>query len=373
MTENLRLEIPYKDFQYKAEQFIAQAIKLDIKTIETDEELRNYKSDINTWSNDVSTFLKTSFNIRDNQFERDFYAAYSGHFTIEGVSYSIAQQVSNQKEKLRDKHQSFLDILKILNVCDVIIKYDEINLIDRIEYTTNDKLFLLLEKLFYLYDDCAYPVEQILIGNGIILKTLTDARDLVKMLVDKDYAEMAYSDKGEVCAKLNMRGYMVVEEQLKNKPKTKNMDDEQEQVVVFISHGHSGLWKDVARFIDKKLNMETVVLKEQTNRGRSIMEKLEQEASDCNYAIIVMTAEDEQKDGELRARENVIHEIGFLQGLFGRENVLVLKQKEIKPFTNILGIVYEPFEGENIASTFERIRQELEDFEERLEEEEEYL
>ena len=52
----------------------------------------------------------------------------------------------------------------------------------------------------------------------------------------------------------------------------------------------------------------------------------------------------------------------------GRENVLVLKQSGITPFSNMSGIVYESFTGENIDSTFERIRQELDDCLERLEE-----
>lgn len=142
----------------------------------------------------------------------------------------------------------------------------------------------------------------------------------------------------------------------------------EEELVIFISHGHSDLWKDVERFINKKLECETVILKEQTNRGRTIIEKLEDETVDCHYAIIIMTADDEQKDGAVRARQNVIHEIGFCQGAFGRENVLVLKQKEVEAFTNISGIVYEEFEGVNIKSTFERIRQELEDLDERIQE-----
>jgi predicted nucleotide-binding protein len=144
------------------------------------------------------------------------------------------------------------------------------------------------------------------------------------------------------------------------------MDNE---LLIFLSHGRSDLWKDVERFINKKLEYDTVVLKEQTSRGRTIIEKLEQETEDCDYAIIIMTAEDEQKDGEVRARQNVIHEIGFCQGALGRENVLVLKQKGVEAFTNIAGIVYEEFEGDNIKSTFERIRQELEDLEERIQEE----
>lgn len=139
-----------------------------------------------------------------------------------------------------------------------------------------------------------------------------------------------------------------------------------EDITIFISHGSSPLWKDVDRLINQKLDYETVILSEQTNRGRTIMEKLEETVDDCDYAVVIMTAEDEQKDNTMRTRENVIHEIGYLQGVLRRENVLVLKQNGIKPFSNISSIVYEAFDGENIKSTFERIRQELEDYEDDL-------
>lgn len=137
-----------------------------------------------------------------------------------------------------------------------------------------------------------------------------------------------------------------------------NHEDDNE-FVVFISHGRSAAWKDVARFIEKELDLPTVVLKEEVNRGRTIIEKLDEETENCSFAIIIMTAEDEQQDGKLRARQNVVHEIGFCQGKFGRENVLVLRQENVEEFTNISGIVYEPFKLDNIETTFPRIIKEI--------------
>ena len=136
-----------------------------------------------------------------------------------------------------------------------------------------------------------------------------------------------------------------------------------EAITIFLSHGRSTLWKDVARFVERELDFEVVVLQEQTNQGRTIIEKLEEVTEDCHFAIIIMTAEDEQADGNVRARQNIVHEIGFCQGTFGRQNVLVLRQNGIEDFSNLSGIVYESFEGDNIKSTFEKIRQELEEFE----------
>lgn len=138
--------------------------------------------------------------------------------------------------------------------------------------------------------------------------------------------------------------------------------------LIFISHGQSSLWKDVARFIEKELEFDTLVLQEQPNRSRTIIEKLEEEVKECDFAIIIMTAEDEQKDGSIRTRQNIVHEIGFCQGDMGRNNVLVLKQEKVEGFSNISGIVYEEFIGNYIKGTFERIRQELEELYEDLNE-----
>ena len=147
-------------------------------------------------------------------------------------------------------------------------------------------------------------------------------------------------------------------------------EENKEDFCIFISHGKSTLWKDVERYIEKELGFPTVILKEEVNRGRTIIEKLEDETNDCSFAIIIMTAEDEQIDNQKRARQNVVHEIGFCQGKFGRENVLVLKGNFVEEFSNISGIVYEPFDDNNIKITFPRIAKELESaFEDFLEEE----
>jgi predicted nucleotide-binding protein len=131
---------------------------------------------------------------------------------------------------------------------------------------------------------------------------------------------------------------------------------------VFISHGgKSTLWKDLARFIEKELEIETYELSEQSNHGKAVIEKLEKTiCEDCDYAIIILTAEDVMQNGELRARQNVIHEIGFCQGVLGRKHVLLLKQKGVEIFSNISGLVYEEFVGENISSVFHKVQKHLE-------------
>ncbi|MCP4153354.1 MAG: nucleotide-binding protein [bacterium] len=58
----------------------------------------------------------------------------------------------------------------------------------------------------------------------------------------------------------------------------------------------------------------------------------------CDIAVIVMSAEDETSQGTLRARQNVIHEIGLFQGKYGFEKVFIFKQSGIEGFSNITGL-----------------------------------
>lgn len=138
-------------------------------------------------------------------------------------------------------------------------------------------------------------------------------------------------------------------------------DEGDEEFTVFLSHGRNLIWKEVKRYIERELEINVITLISEINRGRSVLEKLEEETEVCHFAVIIMTAEDEQANGQLRARQNVVHELGFCQGKFGRNNVLVLRQDELEEFSNMFGIIYESFRGGEIKTTFRRIKKELHD------------
>ncbi len=78
-----------------------------------------------------------------------------------------------------------------------------------------------------------------------------------------------------------------------------------------------------------------------------------------SLAILVMTAEDETTEGKIRARQNVIHEAGLFQGRLGFDKVIILKQEGIEEFTNIAGLQYIPFSGENIEQCFYELQRKL--------------
>jgi len=77
-------------------------------------------------------------------------------------------------------------------------------------------------------------------------------------------------------------------------------------------------------------------------------------------AFLVLTGEDEQTDGKLRARMNVIHEAGLFQGRLGFEKAIVLLEEGCEEFSNIQGLGQIRFPQGNIKAIFEEIRTLLE-------------
>jgi predicted nucleotide-binding protein len=65
-----------------------------------------------------------------------------------------------------------------------------------------------------------------------------------------------------------------------------------------------------------------------------------------------MTAEDEVKGDLLRARQNVIHEIGLFQGRLGFSKAIVLLEEGVEEFSNLNGINHISFGKGGIRETF---------------------
>ena len=130
---------------------------------------------------------------------------------------------------------------------------------------------------------------------------------------------------------------------------------------VFISHGRNETVKlKLKNFIKERLGIEPVILAEQPDLGLAVVEKLERYGRECDFALVVLTADDQTASGEARARQNVTHELGFFHGILGRDRVLLLKQSGVELFSNISGLIYKEFDGDKIESVFEDIRIALE-------------
>ncbi len=121
---------------------------------------------------------------------------------------------------------------------------------------------------------------------------------------------------------------------------------------IFIGHGRSKLWARLQIFLKDDLNLKTLTFEDESRTSESIINILGEFLDKSSLAILVMTAEDDTEDGKSRARQNVIHEAGLFQGRLGFDRVIILKQDGIEEFSNIAGLQYIPFSGDNIEQCF---------------------
>ncbi len=114
---------------------------------------------------------------------------------------------------------------------------------------------------------------------------------------------------------------------------------------IFIVHGHDDEIKNgVARYLER-LNLNPIILQEQTSAGDTIIEKIER-YSNVGFGIVLYSPCDkgglnkEPTDLKARARQNVIFEHGYLIGKLGRKNVVAIVKDDIEKPNDISGVVY---------------------------------
>jgi predicted nucleotide-binding protein len=129
---------------------------------------------------------------------------------------------------------------------------------------------------------------------------------------------------------------------------------------VFITHGRSDDWRKVQPFIEKDVQLSTIELEQEPNIGRTIIEKLEDSAALCDSAVIVMTGDDvANEDESRRVRENVMYEIGFFHGRYGRKSVVLMHEDGVNIPTNLSGVAYISFPNGSIQAGFHVLQREL--------------
>ncbi|NRQ42121.1 nucleotide-binding protein [Rheinheimera sp. YQF-2] len=113
---------------------------------------------------------------------------------------------------------------------------------------------------------------------------------------------------------------------------------------VFLVHGHDeAAVQQVARSLEK-LGLEVIILHEQINEGKTIIEKFEHFSKKTGFAVVLMTPDDvggvNSQNLSHRARQNVVLELGYFVGLFGRDRVFILKKENVEIPSDYMGVVY---------------------------------
>lgn len=101
----------------------------------------------------------------------------------------------------------------------------------------------------------------------------------------------------------------------------------------------------MARFLER-LEQDVIILREQPNQGRTIIEKFE-DYSDVGFAVVLLTPDDRGgpasagfDEQHYRARQNVILELGYFLGRSGRSRVCALYREGVEIPSDYSGILY---------------------------------
>ena len=129
---------------------------------------------------------------------------------------------------------------------------------------------------------------------------------------------------------------------------------------IFIGHGRSPLWRELKDFIAERLNLPWDEFNREAVAGYTTSERLQTMMEQAGLAFLIMTAEEEDADAQLRARPNVIHEVGLFQGHLGLNRAIVLLEDGCAEFSNIIGLSQIRVPPGDISSGFEEVRRVLE-------------
>ena len=112
---------------------------------------------------------------------------------------------------------------------------------------------------------------------------------------------------------------------------------------VFVIHGRDHGTRDTIASFLRKLELEPVILEEQPDRGLTVIEKFEKNARG-DFVVALLTPDDVggHNPDELkpRARQNVILELGYFIGKFGRDRVRALRKGDVEIPSDYYGVLY---------------------------------
>ncbi len=125
-----------------------------------------------------------------------------------------------------------------------------------------------------------------------------------------------------------------------------------ERPTVFIGHGQSSQWRDLKDHLHEKHKIQVEAYEIGARAGHAIRDILEDMLRKSSFALLVLTAEDQTATGDMRARQNVVHELGLFQGKLGFNRAIVLLEEGTEEFSNIHGIHQIRYGKNNIKETY---------------------
>ena len=142
----------------------------------------------------------------------------------------------------------------------------------------------------------------------------------------------------------------------------KTIEDTKQRQNIFIIHGKDeAKWRELKDILQNQFRLNPIVLQEQPDIGKTIIEKFENYAKTCSSAIAIFTPDDEVNSGGeiyLQARPNVIFELGWFCGRLDRSSVILLLKEGTTIFSDFGGIIQKRF-NQNVSEKLIEIKNDL--------------
>lgn len=132
---------------------------------------------------------------------------------------------------------------------------------------------------------------------------------------------------------------------------------------VFIIHGHDYQAAiELKELIDECFpSLTPVLLAREAWRGRTVIEKFEEEASKCGFAFAVFTPDDNVQAGHdeyQQMRPNVVFELGWFYGKIGRRRTCILYKQGTQIPSDLAGLGWHGFDT-SVKQAYYEIEKEL--------------
>lgn len=128
---------------------------------------------------------------------------------------------------------------------------------------------------------------------------------------------------------------------------------------IFIVHGHDLLVRmELKNYLQNTLKLpEPIILEENMSTGLTIIENFEKYADKASLVFVLLTPDDFTSDS-VRARQNVIFELGYFMGKLGRKSgrIVILCKGDVEIPSDLSGILFIRIDN-GILAAGEQIRE----------------
>lgn len=146
--------------------------------------------------------------------------------------------------------------------------------------------------------------------------------------------------------------FEVFEKHLESSTLPKAVPEKKAEPTIFIGHGRSNQWRDLKDHLQDQHGHNIEAYEVGARAGHAVRDILEDMTVTSSFAVLVLSAEDKDDEGNFHARANVVHELGLFQGKLGFSRAIVLLEESTQEFSNIQGIQQIRYSKGNIRETF---------------------